>query len=212
TFAGWLWPEASVTTRRVALPTTCALVTTSPRASKTTPEPRSCDVRICTTDGETARTTPTSSCCSEAAPSADASGATRVTSSPARPPPQAARAAATPASAAMTRCLVMSPWSGPLVLQRLAGRRDDPPRGAEAVAALAGGLARPGVAGERIQRVARVGGLERAVRALRRPEQRGLDRAACLRGGGDGQRRPRLRAGPGARALGAMIGVPEIER
>src|SRR6185436_9542251 len=57
TFAGWLWPEASVTTRRVACATTCALVTTSPRASKTTPEPRSCGVRICTTDGATARTT-----------------------------------------------------------------------------------------------------------------------------------------------------------
>src|SRR4051812_18809063 len=44
--AGWLSPDASVTTKRVAFPTTCALVTTSPRASKTTPEPRSCGVRI----------------------------------------------------------------------------------------------------------------------------------------------------------------------
>jgi len=55
--AGWLSPEASVTTKRVALPTTCALVTTSPRASKTMPEPRSSGARICTTEGETVFTT-----------------------------------------------------------------------------------------------------------------------------------------------------------
>jgi hypothetical protein len=67
TVARWLSPEANVTTKRLALPTTCALVTTSPPASKTTPEPRSCGVSICTTEGETAFTTLTSCCCSEVA-------------------------------------------------------------------------------------------------------------------------------------------------
>src|SRR3954451_12351895 len=106
--AGWLSPEASVTTNRVAFPTTCALVTTSPRASKTTPEPRSCGVRIWTTDGETALTTLTRSCCSEVDPAADASGATLVTSSPGSLLPHAATTTATPASATVIRCLVMA--------------------------------------------------------------------------------------------------------
>src|SRR6478672_1966357 len=105
--AGWLSHEAGVTTRRVALPTTCAFVTTSPRASKTTPEPRSCGVRICTTDGETARTTLTNSCCSEVASSADATGATGVTSSLGRLPPQPTTTVATPASATAIRCFVI---------------------------------------------------------------------------------------------------------
>src|SRR6478672_11813676 len=106
--AGWLSPDARVTTTRRAFPTTCALVTTSPRASKTTPEPRSCAVSICTTEAETALTTLTSCCCSEVALLADASGATRATSSPGPPPPQAATTAAAPASATVMRGLVMA--------------------------------------------------------------------------------------------------------
>src|SRR3954452_12352343 len=106
-----------------------------------------------------------------------------------------------------------SPWrpSSPLVLQRLAGGGDDPPRGAEAVAALPGGLAGLGVAGEGVERVAGVGDLARAVRALGRAQQRGLGRAAGLGRGGGRQRRPCLRAGAAAGARGALVGVPEVE-
>src|SRR4051795_10048156 len=98
------------------------------------------------------------------------------------------------------------------VLQRLAGGRDDPPRGTEAVAALAGGLAGLGVAGEGVERVAGVGDLARAVRALGRAEQRGLDRTAGLGRAGGRQGWPVLCAVAAARALGAMIGVPEVKR
>jgi hypothetical protein len=44
-------PSESVTTNRDAPATTCALVTTFPRASKTTPEPSPLSVSICTTEG-----------------------------------------------------------------------------------------------------------------------------------------------------------------
>src|SRR3954451_13362628 len=82
----------------MALPTTCALVTTSPRASKTMPDPRSCGVRICTTEGETVFTTRTNCCCSDVVPSVAASGATGTASSAAwRLLPQAATTTAMPA-------------------------------------------------------------------------------------------------------------------
>src|SRR3954465_9337313 len=49
----------------LALPTTWALVTTSPWSSKTTPEPNPCVVWTCTPDGETAWI-PSLNCCSRA--------------------------------------------------------------------------------------------------------------------------------------------------
>jgi NADH dehydrogenase len=61
-----------------------------------------------------------------------------------------------------------------LVRDRLAVGAHDPPVGAEAVAALAVGLAGLGVARVVVERMSRVGHLERAVGALGRPEQRGL--------------------------------------
>ena len=89
-----------------------------------------------------------------------------------------------------------------LVLDRGAGRGHRPPLGAEPVAALAVGLARGLVAGEVVERVTGVGHAERAVGALARAEQVGLDAVA---GGGlavGGQRRPRL----GARAVAGALG------
>ena len=92
--AGCVSPEASVTKKRFALPTTCAFVTTSPRVSKTTPEPRATDVRTCTTSGETALTILTKLCCNVLASSAAATGTLEARSSAgaAPAPPQAATA------------------------------------------------------------------------------------------------------------------------
>ena len=67
--ASGLPPLARPTCNAVAVPTTWALVTISPLASYTTPEPDPSLVEICTTDGST-RPTTCSYCCSreEAAP------------------------------------------------------------------------------------------------------------------------------------------------
>src|SRR3954452_8168290 len=50
-------PSASVTRKLRAPATTCALVTTCPAASSTTPEPSPLGLRICTTDGSARATT-----------------------------------------------------------------------------------------------------------------------------------------------------------
>ena len=98
-------------------------------------------------------------------------------------------------------------------LDRGPAGRHDPPLGAEAVAALAVGLARGAVALEVVERVPGVGHAERAVGALGGPEQRGIDTVAARgRLTGRGQRRPGGGAGTVAGALLALVGLPQVQR
>src|SRR5580704_12679489 len=66
--ANVLLPLGSLTRTSLAEPTTCALVTISPSASKTTPEPSPSGVVICTTEGSTVATTRSYSRCSVTGP------------------------------------------------------------------------------------------------------------------------------------------------
>jgi hypothetical protein len=87
-------PPESVTVQRLAPSTTCAFVTTSPRASKTTPEPRPGPHWTCTTSGETASTTRTSCSCIAVAEAGARTAAALVGVEPLSPhPPRANRAA-----------------------------------------------------------------------------------------------------------------------
>src|ERR1700733_9047610 len=94
---------------------------------------------------------------------------------------------------------------------RGAGRRDQPPLGAEAVASLARGAARGLIRDEVVQRVALVGHLFGAVGPRRRPE---IGRVDARSGHGLAlcpHRGPRL--GAGARAVGLVAGVrdPQVD-
>src|SRR5690349_3765323 len=93
-----------------------------------------------------------------------------------------------------------------------AGGRDDPPRPAELVDALAAGLARLAVGDEVVERVAAVGDLELAVLAPRRPEERDARPAPGDRLPLRGQRRPERRAGAVADAVRAHVRREVVER
>src|SRR6476659_5653262 len=90
--------------------------------------------------------------------------------------------------------------------------RDGPPRSAELVDALPGGLTRLSVSHEVVERVTAVRNLELSVLALRRTEQRSVHAAS-----GDGlavadQRRPERRAGAVADAGRALVGREVVQR
>src|SRR5579862_9344569 len=81
------------------------------------------------------------------------------------------------------------------IVHLLAGCRDDPPRRAELVEALARRLARLAVAHVVVERVTVVGDLELAVCALRRAEERRVNAGAGDRLAGGRDRRPESGAG-----------------
>src|SRR6185295_9631033 len=98
------------------------------------------------------------------------------------------------------------------MMNLLACRRDDPPRAAELVHALAGGLAGFAVGYEVVERVTAVGDLELAVLALGCAEQRG---AHAWSGGGlarGGQWRPQGCTGPVTDARRALVLDEVVER
>src|SRR6185437_6021900 len=86
---------------------------------------------------------------------------------------------------------------------------DDVPAAAEAVDALAAGVARGLVVREVVEGVAVVGGLAAAVRARCRAHQRRLRPAR--RRAARGHRRPDLGALPVARGAGAVVGLEQVD-
>src|SRR5580765_3212301 len=94
----------------------------------------------------------------------------------------------------------------------LPGGREDPPRAAELVDALSGGLAGLAVAHEVVEGVAAVGDLELAVAALGRAEERGADAGPGDRLSVGRERRPECGTGAVADAGGALVGGKVVER
>src|SRR4051812_33635603 len=94
----------------------------------------------------------------------------------------------------------------------LSGCREDPPRSAELVDALAGRLSGPAVADEVVERVAAVRYLELPVGPLRRPEQRRPDTWIGDRLPLCQERRPQRSAGAVARALRSRVLHEVVQR
>src|SRR5713101_199934 len=108
---------------------------------------------------------------------------------------------------------VRSTWLGALAMVNLLTcSRDDPPRAAELVDALARRLARLPVADEVVERVTAVRDLELAVLALRRTEQRGADTGTGDRLALREERRPERRARAIANARRALVLDEVVER
>src|SRR4051794_2005437 len=104
-----------------------------------------------------------------------------------------------------------SPRRASVIVDLLSARREDVPLGAELVESLAARVARLRVAGVGVKRVAGVGRLGLAIRALDRPELGGRD-AVPGRPRGGGRRRPDTGAGAVAGAGRTLVLLEQVQR
>src|SRR5437868_13052615 len=114
-----------------------------------------------------------------------------------------------PLAIAMPRASRTIPFRGSADL--VAVRSDDVPGGAEVVDALSGGISGIVIGDDVVKRVTAICDLNRPVVTLGRPEQRGVDPGARLRGAAGQERRPVRGARAVARGRCSLVSFEEIE-